>query len=556
MLPFGGMTRRREGALVVMLAVVTTVAMTYPLAFRLGSGGRVDSEDGLFGIWNVAWVARTLVVDPLGLLNANIYFPHQLTLAFSELNLVAGVLAIPPYWVSRNPYAAHNTVVLLTFMLSVVGAYALVRYLTRSRPAAAVAGVLFAFCPFIFARTAHMQLLMTAGLPFGMLAFHRLVDWPTVRRGLVLGLVLAVTALACGYYALFTGLMIGVAILFYATTRRLWTNRAYWTSIAVAVVTGGGLAGVALLPYLEVGGIVRTLDDARMYSADWRAYLASPAHAHRWLLDWIESWNEVLFPGFLTLGLAAVGLAMLRLPTRIETPTGSHRGSDRLSESLALYTLIGLLACWASTGPSGGLYTLLFEVVPGFGMIRAPARFGICVSLALAVLAGAGVTRLARGRRPGWVAAGIIAIAMVELAVPYPHYDAPTFPAASRMLALLPAGPVAEFPYFNDRMEFPRHAYYMMGSTLHWRPLVNGYGDVIPQDFRAEVNALAGFPTRPAFEILARHQTRYVVLHRYFYEDPDWAALETRLARFSDRLRPILWDNDAWLFEIVEPGSR
>ena len=32
----------------------------------------------------------------------------------------------------------------------------------------------FAFCPFVFAHTAHIQLLMTAGLPFTLLAFHRL----------------------------------------------------------------------------------------------------------------------------------------------------------------------------------------------------------------------------------------------------------------------------------------------------------------------------------------------------------------------------------------------
>ena len=156
------------------------------------------------------------MVDPTQLFHANIFYPHRNTLAFSELNLFAGLLAVPPYWISGSPYVAYNTVALLTFMMSVVGAYALVRYLTGRRPAAAVAGVLFAFCPFVFARTAHMQLLMTAGLPFGMLAVHRLVDRPGVGRGITLGLVLAITSLASGYYALFTGLIVGVAILFSA----------------------------------------------------------------------------------------------------------------------------------------------------------------------------------------------------------------------------------------------------------------------------------------------------------------------------------------------------
>ena len=63
------MTRRREAALVVTLAVVTTVVLTYPLAFRLGTGGRVDSEDGLFAIRRVAWGARTL--DDAGVYSAD-----------------------------------------------------------------------------------------------------------------------------------------------------------------------------------------------------------------------------------------------------------------------------------------------------------------------------------------------------------------------------------------------------------------------------------------------------------------------------------------------------
>ena len=58
------MSRGREAALVAALAVVTTVVLTYPLAFQLGSGGRVDAEDGLFSIWSIAWVARTVVADP------------------------------------------------------------------------------------------------------------------------------------------------------------------------------------------------------------------------------------------------------------------------------------------------------------------------------------------------------------------------------------------------------------------------------------------------------------------------------------------------------------
>src|SRR2546425_2359147 len=158
-------------------AAILTVALTYPLAFRPGNIGRIDSGDGQFSIWNVAWVARTLATDPRHVFDANIFYPHRSTLAYSEGNLGAGALAVPAYWATGgNPYAAHNVVVLLAFIMTATGTYYLVRYLTSDRRAAAFSAIGFAFCPYVFAHTSHIQLLMMAGLPFSLLAFHRLAD--------------------------------------------------------------------------------------------------------------------------------------------------------------------------------------------------------------------------------------------------------------------------------------------------------------------------------------------------------------------------------------------
>src|SRR6266851_1015663 len=94
----------KEFSLVFLGAALLTAALTYPIAFKLGHVGRVDNGDGKLSIWNVAWVARTLVVDPLHVYDANIFYPHRGTLAYSESNLGAGVLAVPAYWMTRNPY--------------------------------------------------------------------------------------------------------------------------------------------------------------------------------------------------------------------------------------------------------------------------------------------------------------------------------------------------------------------------------------------------------------------------------------------------------------------
>ena len=117
---------KRELGLVLLASALLTAALTYPVAFKIGHVGRVDNGDGKLSIWNVAWVARTLVVDPLHVFDANIFYPHHDTLAYSENNLGAGALAVPAYWLTRNPYVAHNVAMLLAFILSATGMYYLV----------------------------------------------------------------------------------------------------------------------------------------------------------------------------------------------------------------------------------------------------------------------------------------------------------------------------------------------------------------------------------------------------------------------------------------------
>jgi hypothetical protein len=530
----------KELCLVLAAAAVLTAVLTYPTAFRLGQVGRVDNGDGKLSIWNVAWVARTLVIDPLHVFDANIFYPNRGTLAYSENNLGAGLLAIPAYWATRNPYAAHNAAMLLAFMLSATGAYYLVRYLTRDRRAAAISAIGFAFCPFVFAHTAHIQLLMTAGLPFTMLAFHRLTDRPTAGRGAALGLAMAAQAISCGYYGVYVCLMAGFAIAVAATARGFWTDRRYWTAIGTAAAVAILLVTPAFLPYLSIpgGGVRRELNDAVQYSANWSDYLASSAYAHAWMLSHLPAWTEVSFPGFVTavFGLWGAWVA----------------GRDRRRELLAIYGGLTLLAFWASFGPKLLLYSALYRVVPMFAWLRAPARFGVVVGFGLSVLAGVGVSRLLqKARRPAMASAMLVLIAAGELAVPLNMPAVAPVEPVYRTLATLPRGPVIEMPFFYPEVGLFQHTKYMLASTAHWMPMVNGYSDFIPPDFYEHVMLLAPFPSRDAFKILEPNRVRYAVFHMNGYNTINRDEVLTRLKEFEPYLRPLYMDDTTRLYEIV-----
>ncbi len=551
----------RELVLVVVGFGILTVFLTSPLAFHLGTVGRLDNADTRLLIWNVAWVARTLIVDPLHVFDANIFHPHRGTLAYSESNLGAGLLAIPMYWATRNPYAAHNFALLLSFVLSATSTYYLVRYLVGDRRAAVVAGICFAYCPYIFSHLPHVHLLMTAGLPLSMLALHRVADRPTAWRGAALGLAVAAQALFCGYYTVFVAVTVGFAVMVLAATGHRWTDVRYWTAISVAAFVAIATALPFFLPYIRLQretGFSRSLDDARGYSALWRTYLASSAYAHRWMLAIIRRWNEVLFPGFMAVVAGVAGLAV------------GWRAGGRLREISILYGGLAAMAFWASLGPDAGLYRILNSIVPGFSLMRAPSRFGVVVAFALSVLAGVSISALlarltgpARtGTAPGFrwaphvsrrssIAAVLVtAAAVLELKVPLAFSAAPPLEPAYGILATLPTRPVIEMPFYSRRSGSLR-TQYMLNSTAHWMPLVNGYSSHIPREFVENTEALVGFPSLEAFAILERYRVGYAVFHLHLFSPDERADVLARLQAFNRYLVRRYGDGRVLLYEIV-----
>src|SRR5262245_12496700 len=148
-----------------MLGALLVIALTYPTIPRATSVGRLDSNDGRFSIWNIAWIDHALLTDPRHLLDANIFWPHTGTLAYSELNLVAGLFGLPWYAATGSALAALNGSIFVALVLAFVCMATLVRRLTGSETAGLVSAVAFTFSPFVGARNGHIQLLMIFAFP-------------------------------------------------------------------------------------------------------------------------------------------------------------------------------------------------------------------------------------------------------------------------------------------------------------------------------------------------------------------------------------------------------
>jgi hypothetical protein len=497
------------------LAAVGAVLVTWPLAphatdhlavpgFFIGKGAVATSPDTYLHLYILAWVHHALATGA-SLFDANAMYPAGATLAGSEHMLGHWPLHGPVYAASGNPVLAYDWVLLSSFALNALAAYALVRRWTGSGPAGLVAAAIYAWAPLRFAMLDTVQHLNVAFLPLLVLFADRW--WRGGRLLDLAGVALfgAWQAL-CSYYLAYAT---AVAVVVLGAAAWLTGGRAERGRVAALIAAGlAGLAPTAILarPYLALraGGAVPEYGDAWL-----RAAAASPA--------WFVSPDAALYAGYLPLALAVVGLATS------ERLLGAFRAAF-----LVLLFLAAFLLVLGPTIAIGGVdvplpYRLLHATVPGFASLRYPYRFGVLSTLALAVLAGTGFAAVWRnaGRLGWWIAAAIVVLVGLEYRQAPLHLvatDVGRLSATARWLAEHGAGrplleaPIPTRPDFRAGYEQSRA---MASSTHHWLPTLNGYTAYPPPSFAVVAGLTERLPDPESLATLVDLTgLRLLVLHR------------------------------------------
>jgi hypothetical protein len=514
------MQRRGIQLLVVSgFFALLTAAMTWPQALYLSSRATAH-QDVYFTMWRLRWFAHALATSPARLFDANIFYPEPRTLALSDAMFVEGTLAAPLVWAGMAPVLVHNLLLLGAIAVSGVSMFALARYLTGSRGAGVLAGIVFAFAPYRFEHVMHMELQWAMWMPLAFLALHRTFDTGKWKYGLATGACLALQMLSSIYYGIFLASLIALAaVLLMARDRKVPLRRAL-LPLAAGAVLAVVVSGAYAMPYLRVHDRVgdRPAGEIAAFSARPQSYLAAtPAN---WLYGSVSAWRggpeRRLFPGVIPVVLAIAGL-LLRTPSR----------------RAIVYLLLLVAAFETSLGFGGHAYAFLYDHVPVYRGLRAPARLGIFVLMFLGVLAAYGYQTLVEGRAimtravlVAVLAVGLLAEYVVTVRpAPYPN----TAPPIYRVLAQQPRGVVAEFPVPRVDALPGRDADYAYMSTFHWFPLVNGYSGVYPRSYLARLERLREFPDERSIVQLRQDGVVYVIIHGSSYPGPTFGELRTRI---------------------------
>ncbi|HET8627378.1 MAG TPA: hypothetical protein VFL91_08160 [Thermomicrobiales bacterium] len=570
-------------AFVTLAYVVATAAMTWPYAARLG-GWVPPSEDSLLQVWIARWVQHALVTNPLHLYDANAFYPYRNTLAYSDSNVPAALLAAPLYLLTHNAIFANNLLVLGTFVLAAGGMCALVGHLSGNRWAGFLAGLAYAFLPYRYVHLWHLNQLGHAWTPWALLALVLLLERQTWRAAIACGLLASVQVVTSFYVGFQLAFAVGVVLVVAVVASPRMRTRRCLGRLAVAGLVAAAIVLPLALPYLQVRdqqGLERTIADAEgpTWYATPRSYVRTEGHNLIWgRLNRDNVREDTLFPGSLALAGAVLWLAGWR---------------RRRAATVAL-AAIGVGAFVLSLGPTwdpaaGGTtplpYRFLYEHFPFFAAMRVPARFGVLADFAVVGLAGLGAAwgwerlmpRLdARHlRRVGAaLTVGLAALVLLELCsapTPLERVDTSAQTAAPyRWLARQPAAPgrdaVMEFPVSLEGADLSRAMYL---STLDWKPLVQGYSGFAPRSYGDALSYFTGDLTRLDGTVAHRVSyvnagnvgvlqdlgVRYLVLHREGYKREDWPSVLARLEGTGVANRAADF-GDTVIYELAPPRAR
>jgi hypothetical protein len=496
----------RWSAAALTVFVVLALIHTWPLASDPGVLSRNDNADAQLNEWALAWVAHQLPRSPLTLFDANIFHPDRDALAYSEALIVQGVLAAPVAWLGGSPVLAHNLAVLAGMALTGWTMCLVIARWTGDRLAGLAAGALFAFNAHTLSRLPHVQAQHVEFLPLALLALDALLRNPRWAAAAWLALWFTLQSLASGYLLVMGAIALLVAVL---ARPEDWLGASRGLRLAPKAALAAVLAAIVLVPFLlpyarvrGTQGLVRSLDEVAVFSATWADYFSTPSR--------IDTWTGVsaggatpLFPGFAAALLALAALA-----------SGTAIRDARARMCLA----VGIVGVVLSFGPIVPGYAALYTAVPLLQGVRAAARFGYLGLVAVAVLAGFGLAYLRR--RVAWrhgvkgpASALALALVVVEpLAAPIAYTRFQGIPAIYQTVAGLPDAVVAELP-FPPPDAFYRNAPYVLNSTAHWRPVLNGYSGFVPPTYYRHFEALRSFPDDQAILALRSAGVTHVFVH-------------------------------------------
>jgi len=468
--------------------VALAVFWTWPLAAHLSTRIPSDPGDPILNIWLLWWNAHAIPFSERWW-NPPVFFPMRGALALSEHLAGIGIMTTPLQGLHVSALAAYNIAFILSFALSGLFTFLLVRRLLPSSSHGAIvrnigalsAALAYGFGPYRAGQFAHLQVLTSQWMPLALLAMHVFIETGDRRWLPLFAGAWLVQALSNGYYLLFFPVLIVLWLAWFVDWRRA-------PSRGLALTTVWAVASLPLLPILikyasvQRGlGLVRTPAEMTTFSAKPGSFLNASSLLAVWPSSTPLTAEEYLFPGLVPILLTIGGLAAVAIGAR-----SNVRTSQSVRSAFLFYCAAAVIMWALALGPAppaSGLsrivhpYSLL-TFLPGFDGLRVPARFAMLATLCVSIAAGLGFALIAPvNRHPRSLVAALIVAGLL-------------LDGWTRAMPLVPPPGRVRLPGDREAVlvdlpldEGSINVAAMYRQTEHGQSIVNGYSGHTPPHY-------------------------------------------------------------------------
>lgn len=525
-----------------------TLAFCWPIVRDLRSTVLFDLGDPLLQTWELAWL-RHFLFNGGEFWTANIFSGAENNFAFTD-----SLLGYLPFSLiggdgQHGAILRYNVVYLFATTLAFAGGYALVRQLGASWHAAALGAVMFTWAPWRLAHAHHLNVLSTGGIALAMFALARGHGF-SLRHGfrpelgkpgwVVAGWLIAAWQISLGFA---TGLpfvyamgLITLAIAVGLVLRRRMVTRRLVIVNVVGATLFFSVTYLMTIPYrrvVELYQFTRTWADIQNFSPPPQGLVTSSHFSWLWsdtaLTRWTwemepAPWEKWIFPGFVLLLFAVLGLVVSVWPRRVRIWFGVSA------------VVTGIFALGSSFFHGTFTYQLVWKYLPGWEALRTPGRLILWTTLLLTVLAAGAVTRLAQTladrRIQSPAKRRLLSLVMVLPALGALLESVPVYPYAHP--PELPAGLRQEFERHSDGpilvlpMDVIGDSIPMLWSTSGFPLLANGNSGNYPKPWVEMSVATKAFPSSRSIETLEKHGVRKVVVVKSLLDKTPYRRSLTR----------------------------
>ena len=538
----------RKNILVFFGFTVLTIVMTYPLFFKI-----INHIAGFFStdepsVWYFWWLKYSYIHKIPSSFSYLVGAPFGSDLSVFEklYPICIGIrkLLVIPF----NEFIAWNFEILSGFILSAFFVYIMMRYLTKTRIAAVFSGIIFAFCPYHFARAwQHIGFSHTQWLALFLFSILLLKDKINKKNIILAFLSLYLVFSFDLYYAYFSLIIASVFIFYLLLKEKIKSFKLFFWVAIISLTNLAILAGrlIPLMGTVKTGispsawGFVRPFDDLFSQSARPLSYfLPSTEHpifggiAKTFIgskLYGTSFTEHALYLGWIPLVLAFIAFRRWKRRRKEMKDLGTVPFGDspykREDFYIGFFILLAIVA-WLFSQPPWWQFGPVKIFMPSFFMykilpvFRAYCRFGIVVMLSVAVLAGFGLKFILEKfkTQKSKVAIACLFSGLVLFEFwnwpPYKVIDFSKVPAVYYWLKEEPGDfSIAEYPLDADSP----NEMYKFYQTKHEKKIING---TIPGTHANKVAQTIRKLSQPqTSQVLKWMGVKYALVHRQDYID-------------------------------------